>query len=326
MGRFFKVNKFVIKTIVLIMFICSLRVPIFASELAQIPYSVGNKYQLEEAMIIATDRLANEFTVNAAGMTNDDLRSYSIVDNQLLSERLNGYKMVKPRASGNEVVITLYYKTMYEASMAYKDPNTYERKISREAREALENAKSVISRKITPDMNDFTKEKVIHDYIVENTTYTKGSLEGRKATESIFGVQGVLCNKVAVCQGYAETMKLFMDMLGIDCYVVTGTANANKQTVAHAWNLVNLDNEWYHVDTTWDDTDQENQKVYTYFNLTDDEIMKDHRADSNRRYPEANGKKYAYDAMNIACTYEEFSQKINELLQKGVSEGNCLWQ
>lgn len=51
MERLFRVNKFAIKSIVLMIFVCSLRTPIFASELAQIPYSVGNKYQLEEAMI-----------------------------------------------------------------------------------------------------------------------------------------------------------------------------------------------------------------------------------------------------------------------------------
>ena len=291
--------------------------------LASIPTTIGNKYQLEEAMLIASDRLSNQFSVYAEGMSNDDLRNYSMMDNQVLSERINGFKIVRPRSSSSEIVVTLYYKTMYEASKAYKEPETYERKISSTAKAALERAKAVVNAKIKPDMTDFEKEKIIHDYIIENTTYALENMEDRKSTEAIFGVQGVLCNKSAVCQGYAETMKLFMDMLDIECYVVSGKGYTNNQAVGHAWNLVKLDNEWYHVDVTWDDPDKDNQKVYEYFNVSDKVITKDHAIDSNRCYPEAAGQKYSYASMNVVGSEQEFSIKINELLQKGLNEANC---
>ena len=53
---------------------------------------------------------------------------------------------------------------------------------------------------------------------------------------------------------------------------------------------------------------------------------KDHAIDSNKCYPEATGQKYSYASMNVAGSAEEFSIKINELLQKGLNEGHCLWQ
>ena len=115
-------------------------------------------------MLIASDRLSNQFSVYAEGMSNDDLRNYSIIDNQVLSERINGFKIVRPRSSSSEIVVTLYYKTLYEASRAYKDPETYERKISSTAQAALDLAKAVVNTKIEPSMTDFEKEKIIHDY------------------------------------------------------------------------------------------------------------------------------------------------------------------
>ena len=349
MGNFFRNKKCYIRVVVGAILLNSLSINVLANEnkgyylgqlinvaltkeaidvntkkaLVSIPTTIGNKYQLEEAMLIASDRLSNEFSVYAEGMSNDDLRNYSIIDNQVLSERINGYKIVRPRSSSSEIVITLYYKTMYEASKAYKEPEIYERKISSTAKKALDVAKNVIHTKIKPDMTDFEKEKIIHDYIIENTTYALENMEGRKSTEDIFGVQGVLCNKSAVCQGYAETMKLFMDMLDIECYVVSGKGYTNHQAVEHAWNLVKLEDEWYHVDVTWDDPDKGNQKSYQYFNVSDKVMAKDHVADSNRSYPQANGQKYAYASMNLVNSQEEFSAKMNELLQRGLNEASC---
>ena len=54
---------------------------------------------------------------------------------------------------------------------------------------------------------------------------------------------------MAVCQGYAETMKLFLDALGIENKLVYGTGGG----ISHVWNLLCLDGDWYHMDVTWDD-------------------------------------------------------------------------
>ena len=66
-----------------------------------------------------------------------------------------------------------------------------------------------------------------------------------------------------------------MDILGIPCETITGTAGG----IGHAWNAVMLDDEWYMVDVTWDDPvpDTPGQVLYGYFNITDEKMKQDHK-------------------------------------------------
>ena len=63
-----------------------------------------------------------------------------------------------------------------------------------------------------------------------------------------------------------------MEIAGIPCEYVSGYA-----TGGHAWNLVEIDGEWYHVDTTWDDPipNREGYVRYDYF-LKSDSYMRQH--------------------------------------------------
>ncbi len=55
----------------------------------------------------------------------------------------------------------------------------------------------------------------------------------------------VLLRGVAVCQGYAVAYEYLLDRIGIDCDVVV--------SASHAWNVVVIDGELYHVDVQTDD-------------------------------------------------------------------------
>ena len=90
---------------------------------------------------------------------------------------------------------------------------------------------------------DFIKS--VHDYLCNNVTYINDYA-------SCHDAYGTLVNGEAVCQGYAETFKLFCDMYKIPCVCITGTGNGG----AHMWNAVQMDDGlWYLLDATWDDQD-----------------------------------------------------------------------
>ncbi len=136
----------------------------------------------------------------------------------------------------------------------------------------------IIGQIVTPGMDTLEKIKAVHDYLVKNIYYDT-SLNAR-------GIYNTLFNHIAVCTGYSETFKLFMDTLGIPCVLVTGYGNGT----GHEWNAIQLDGAWYHIDVTWDDPlyngsgssdypDGENMQ-YTYFLVPTVVIKQDHTISS----------------------------------------------
>ena len=67
-------------------------------------------------------------------------------------------------------------------------------------------------------MSDAKKIKAIHDFIILNCAYDYNSYLKNQIPGTSFSPAGVLLKKKAVCQGYAETTKLFMDSLGTVSY------------------------------------------------------------------------------------------------------------
>jgi hypothetical protein len=155
-------------------------------------------------------------------------------------------------------------------------------------------AKSVASQIITNDMTDYERELAIHDYIVDGTKYYLGdNLE-------IYTMYGVLVDKKAVCQGYAEAFLYLSTLAGLDSEMVIGDGLSNGTSIPHAWNTVEIEGEWYQVDTTWDDPvspDGKNIKTYEYFNITNQEMALDHVWDT-LDYRIGTGTKYNYYVFN----------------------------
>ena len=90
----------------------------------------------------------------------------------------------------------------------------------------------------------------------------------------------------SVCAGYARAYQYLMQRLGIPCYYCTGFAGED-----HAWNIVGLDDGYYNVDVTWDDTPG---GEYDYFNKTDEDYADTHvRRDLSVNLPKCEGQRYA---------------------------------
>nr|VZS00453.1 hypothetical protein MF5582_00604 [Mycoplasma feriruminatoris] len=79
-----------------------------------------------------------------------------------------------------------------------------------------------------------------------------------------------LVKKYTVCTGYAKGFKLILDELGIPCRFMEGSSDRESTISKHAWNLVQIDNEWYHVDTTSDRTNT--QTNFNFFLNTNEDF------------------------------------------------------
>lgn len=178
----------------------------------------------------------------------------------------------------------------------------------------------IIKQTVNPDMTEYEKEKALHDYIVNNCDYDKSGYEQTNISPSSFNAFGALCQGTAVCEGYAEATKLLLNRAGIDCSIVIGTSRGES----HAWNIVKIDGDYYHLDTTYNDPVFSNGKsslVYHYFNLTDDEIGADHQWNKND-YPECNNTKYNYYTYNslIALEQKDFIKLVTDNVNSGTTD------
>ena len=153
-------------------------------------------------------------------------------------------------------------------------------------------------------VTDYEKELLFHDYICENTVYDMNTFGNVGAS-----VHNTLINGRAVCEGYARAMQILLDKSGIYNYLVIGDGTADGETEPHMWNVVKLNNENYHLDVTWNDNDETNIPSYIYFNVTDEQISRDH---SNFTPTDNNcyGTYFNYAVRNgtYAYTFYHFSQ------------------
>jgi len=126
-----------------------------------------------------------------------------------------------------------------------------------------------ISKELIKDnnMKDDQKIKLIHDYIINNTKYDTDRSDNKIIKYDSDTAYGALIEHYAICGGYADSMKLFLDYLNIPNYKISSEN--------HIWNLVYVNNDWYHLDLTWDDPVTSNGKdilEYDYFLITSEEL------------------------------------------------------
>ncbi|PKM55416.1 MAG: hypothetical protein CVV00_03900 [Firmicutes bacterium HGW-Firmicutes-5] len=178
---------------------------------------------------------------------------------------------------------------------------------------SLKKAEAILDEIIQDGMTPFEKILAIHDYLVDHIVYTKDIEAGE---EYIYTMYGALIYGDAVCQGYAEAFHYLSTMVGLETIIIQGTAGGQ----AHAWNLVQLEEEWYHVDVTWDDPVMPGGtqvKRYDYMNITSEQMSKDHQYIAED-YPVATGKQYNYYVyMDL---YAEQASDLIERLQRFFDE------
>lgn len=132
---------------------------------------------------------------------------------------------------------------------------------------------SAIASCVTDGMSDYEIAKALHDYLALNNEYDMRYYSGNVPAIS-YTAYGALVNRTSVCAGYALAYERLMDQVGIPCEYVTGMTTNGY----HAWNIVQIDGEWYHVDVTWDDPtpDREGYVRYKYFLKSDKAMSRDH--------------------------------------------------
>ena len=107
----------------------------------------------------------------------------------------------------------------------------------------------------------------IHDFLIDKITYDVNYEKTSEITDSNKAT-GALFNGIALCSGYSDAFGLFLDRINVPNFKI----NSDE----HEWTMVYYDNEWKHIDITWDDDEVNKNNNRNFFLINTAELfMKD---------------------------------------------------
>lgn len=213
-----------------------------------------------------------------AGETQVDVRQYGIG----LSFKLYALAYYSPYLGMNMNISTYFSGDQYvflelENDMTVEETKEYFAQVDKKVDEIL----SVVS----DDMTDLEKALAIHEYLVYNSAYDYDNLVNGTLPRESYSSAGLFMKGTGVCNAYAYGYQYLMTKLGIECYV-TSSAPMN-----HAWNIIELNGNYYHVDCTWDDPvpDSKGKVRHNHFLVSDSAMENDL-------------DHYAWDRTDLVCS------------------------
>lgn len=137
------------------------------------------------------------------------------------------------------------------------------------------------------EADDYEKVKYLYEFLILHTEYELGCADSQN-------ICSVFLNGRSVCQGYAKALQLLCQRAGIPAFLVTGQVRGS----GHAWDMLQLEGEWYYVDPTWGDASYqqgEGQTAaktaypainYDYFCVTTEQLLRTHEPGEGQNLPD----------------------------------------
>jgi hypothetical protein len=147
----------------------------------------------------------------------------------------------------------------------------------KQARAEVDQNTADILAQVAQKEDAFEKELLLHEWLVNRCAYDYKAKEG--VAEHAYTMYGALTHGDVVCEGYSRGMQWLLLKSGIPCTLVSGFDLVDER---HMWNLVVVNDAFYHLDVTWNDAEE--LPRHNYFNLTTDEIEISHRLDDSRNF------------------------------------------
>ena len=262
-------------------------VPIAAPAKAEVKIAsdIDSLEKLTDAFYVYFSQYATSFTIQYKGNTAD----IDYLINKAVEDALARDSYVAGHLSAREIN---YEYTKFAATINVKQ--TY---LTNLQQEQVVDAKiaSLVAGLDVATMSDFQKVKFVNDYIVKNTQYSE------ETATSAHSAYTLVQEGKAVCQGYALFATKLLRALGVEAMYVTGEVYSG----GHAWNLVKVDGDWFHLDTTWNDPvpDRGSGVRYNYFLVSDQVLRADH-VWQTANYPAADSERYQF-MQTVQDSYEK---------------------
>ncbi|HYE80687.1 MAG TPA: transglutaminase domain-containing protein [Clostridia bacterium] len=298
-----KMRRFIIFLLIMIMAV-SIKFPEVYSTL-ELPFNameadieVFSTEEFEAVLRYAIKEVKESIKIRVARY-DEKIYDTSIIIKKILDEDAGlgfvaGYNMGITTALGKEAAVV-------ELVIQYNYPVE---KVAAMRSSAESRANDIISTIIKSGMSDYEKVLTVHDYVVGSSSYDSLNADSDILPPEEHEAYGVLVIGTGVCDSYAKAFKLLLEKAGVQCMLVegskAGTTGQRPSDTDHAWNIVRIDGEYYHVDTTWDDASDGQGSIellHHYLNLSDEELQRTHVWDRSK-YPECRNTKYNYHVYN----------------------------
>ena len=122
--------------------------------------------------------------------------------------------------------------------------------------------KTWVAENITADMTEFQKVRKIFEFMTMEYAYSYGdngedwyktgdnNKKARLGNYDIHTSFALVFKKAGVCSGYSRLFYRLAKEAGLEVRIILGKT-AGGSTEGHAWNMVQVDGKWYHIDVTW---------------------------------------------------------------------------
>ncbi len=276
------------KLIVLIIFLIGLfvAIPSFATEMVEtVDMSPKNYYKLREEFYKKPNKEPAKFSVAVNSQTS--IVDYLATEAMVQKENIDISQFNITTSELTKIVLAVFDRPeMYALGSSYKyyyriDPDTNIKYVLSiefkyimtlneylEAETIINKAKNLYLSGIKPEWNDLEKIVYTNNFLCQYCTYASNIIE------SSHTLYGALVDRLPVCDGYSKAFKFLTEAAGIKSIVVTSF------DMEHAWNMVEYNGDYYHLDVTWnDDNAGVGRTTYRYFLASDSGF-----SDSNRNH------------------------------------------
>ena len=193
-----------------------------------------------------------------------------------------------------------------------------------EATERAEAIRSVTAEWLAAmDMSasEYNKVKTVYETIIFSTNYDLDAVDNQN-------IASVFLGGASVCQGYAKATQYLLNHLGVMCTLVQGMVDTGE---SHAWNLVQVDGEYYYVDTTWGDASYRMEDGsgqgnlpeinYDYLCVTTRDLLRTHQIDSVIPMPECTATEANYYVREGMYFTSYDREQMQEIFDRAAADG-----
>lgn len=140
--------------------------------------------------------------------------------------------------------------------------------------QALSDAAALVAELTTADMGEKERLTVLYTWLTDQVRYDQRYYSDRSSLPfTATTPTGAFRDKLAICGGYAQALKLLCEAAELEVYTVSGRAAGDY----HMWDIVRIDGDWLYCDPTFDRNTS--RFGFRHFLVADSGIADDHQWD-----------------------------------------------